>query len=475
MSVISVGVRSKPKSPSPSAREYLHKVSRGGVSKHEKQSLYTGGSKYAFACNAGVGNLLNSSHVVAFGDVHGDIEALKACLRISGVTNEDGSWIAPRGTAVIILGDVVDRYRENFDRRIQADLLANSVDPVTGLTKSLGEIPGEEMLVLRTINDLSMQARRNGSVVMRLVGNHEVAQSQNITVLKNPPSRVQEIGDYAYQKLYASQTALGGSDPAKFQERYESFHNPMGEFHRAVGECSPKAIIQVGSHIFLHGGLTAEHVNAATDLARSGNRKNFIDLANDMFSDYWNNAGAGYTADQFLYIVEGMLYNKQLADDNVTEAACSLRSQQAIAALNANLQEFSPGWPEVKRIVVSHCPQWLRPETNLGYLPARLNPTPPIAGVEEYTTRGVPPGMPRFMLTPLDNKTINCVCEAKVWRVDVNMSRAFTFARATYRIKGIHPNEELKYKRAMRPAVLIIDDDGGEYSVRQTTDNLPLV
>ncbi len=53
--------------------------------------------------------------VYAIGDLHGDIEALKACLRKSGVARESSGgswrWVAQPRTAVVITGDIIDRMR----------------------------------------------------------------------------------------------------------------------------------------------------------------------------------------------------------------------------------------------------------------------------------------------------------------------------------------------------------------------------
>mmetsp|Transcript_19080 Transcript_19080/g.24743 ORF Transcript_19080/g.24743 Transcript_19080/m.24743 type:complete len:325 (-) Transcript_19080:27-1001(-) len=55
------------------------------------------------------------SRVVAIGDIHGDMNALLSCLRVAGVVDAAGEWIAEPGTCLISCGDILDRGDEDWE------------------------------------------------------------------------------------------------------------------------------------------------------------------------------------------------------------------------------------------------------------------------------------------------------------------------------------------------------------------------
>ena len=85
----------------------------------------------------------NHKRVVAIGDVHGDLDALRTCLRVAGVVDTSDEWIGAPGTTRVSTGDVLDRGDEDWE-------------------------------CLAYLHTLQAAARRKRGDVCLVLGNHEV-------------------------------------------------------------------------------------------------------------------------------------------------------------------------------------------------------------------------------------------------------------------------------------------------------------
>ena len=85
----------------------------------------------------------NHKRVVAIGDVHGDLDALRTCLRVAGVVDTSDDWIGAPGTTLVSTGDVLDRGDEDWE-------------------------------CLAYLHTLQAAARRKRGDVCLVLGNHEV-------------------------------------------------------------------------------------------------------------------------------------------------------------------------------------------------------------------------------------------------------------------------------------------------------------
>ena len=410
--------------------------------------------------------LPDQHRIVVIGDIHGDYEALKACLQMSGcVSPSDVSvWTARKGTVMVVLGDVVDRFRnKRCDRPEEQGCQETEWVESSGmfLAKSIGETQDEEKRVLRLLNSLSVQAYSRGTYLYRLVGNHEDMQTRN------------SKGEFYYQETYASPFSVGGKATEDYHARWKSFYE--GEFHELVGKHRPKVALKVGGHVFCHGGFNADCVRAADELSdtMSWENQNIIQLANAAFDEHWRNVPNPVYGIIYDLIVcacgpnrrgnaafSGLLWDDSLSDTKTSEGTCSLQTRKVLELLEQNFKRS--GWGPAKHIVISHCMQFDRDQDHTaGNIPSREVRGERFA---DFTTKGG--GI--FRKTSADNRTINALCEGEVWRVDVGMSRAFAFTkRASYR-----PGE----LRSSRPAILIIEakEGGGhDYTVRQWNADLP--
>ena len=400
--------------------------------------------------------------VFAIGDVHGDYAVLRACLLMTECVVESDSGVlswrrGAGGVAIVVLGDVVDRFRRH------PDIMTTVRD---GMRASLGEFKDEELVALRLLNNLAAEAQRVGSAVFRLVGNHEIMQADE---------RAGAAFSYASPfsmgiKLEEENTPVAA---LKQSARLSSFK--AGAHGAEVAACNAKAVIQIGTHIFVHGGVNhhvVEHANRW--------RRNLFDWANELTTGFLNGT-VGVDDPHFNTLVyrggskrdpsappgtpAGILWEDGLADSSpaANEAvACSAATGRLLQALNANL-----GFPEAAaHIVVAHCQQNLKPlyDGLRGQVPARLT-----MRSNRYVTHTTQGAEPRYRTSPPgDFQSVNTVCEGLIWRMDASMSRGFRMGGGLS-VPG--------YLEAMRPVVLEVHAPSGsqvpEYSVHTWNRILP--
>ncbi|MGK4007223.1 metallophosphoesterase [Sorangium sp. So ce1036] len=162
-----------------------------------------------------------ADRVVAIGDVHGDLAATRAALRIAGVIDDADRWIG--GKLVLVqTGDEIDR----------------------------GD---DEQAIVDLFDRLAVEARAAGGAVYALNGNHEIMNVQLDF------RYVTEGGFRDFEDAPGLDTsALRASPvPPRARARAAAFL-PGGLYARKLAERD--VIITVGDTVFVHGGLLPSHV-----------------------------------------------------------------------------------------------------------------------------------------------------------------------------------------------------------------------
>jgi hypothetical protein len=226
--------------------------------------------------------------VVAIGDIHGDLDAARRALRLAGATDKDDDWVGG-ALAVVQTGDEIDR---GDDDRAVIDLFAALVE----------------------------RANAKGGSVHALNGNHEI---MNVS------------GDFRYvtRSGFASFAREGtskavGADldrfPAEERGRRAAF-SPGGTYARRLGERDSIAV--VGDTVFVHGGVTVDHVRYGLGRLNAEVRR-------------WMNGGG--PPPELAEDPEGPLWTRRYSNDKTALDCDGLGA--ALAALS------------VKRMVVGHTP-----------------------------------------------------------------------------------------------------------------------
>jgi AmmeMemoRadiSam system protein B len=159
--------------------------------------------------------------IVAFGDVHGDLEATLKVLQLAGATDENGRWVGGDLT-VVQTGDQIDRGHE-------------------------------DRAVLDLFTRLEQEAAAAGGRFIALNGNHE---------LMNVYSDLRYIttkgfGEFQDLPLPAPLDSQLAALPADQRARVAAFR-PGG--HYALQLAERPVVKQLGENIFVHGGVYPEQV-----------------------------------------------------------------------------------------------------------------------------------------------------------------------------------------------------------------------
>jgi hypothetical protein len=158
-----------------------------------------------------------AERIVAIGDLHGDVSATRAALRLAGALGTDDHWV---GGALVVVqtGDQLDR----------------------------GD---DEPEVLDLLERLSVEAAEAGGALHALNGNHEVMNVQGDFRFVTPDG----FRDYA-------KTEADGvtSDVPPEQRGRASAFQPGGVVAKQLAK--RRAIVQIGENVFVHGGLFRKHV-----------------------------------------------------------------------------------------------------------------------------------------------------------------------------------------------------------------------
>lgn len=160
--------------------------------------------------------------IVAIGDLHGDLEAARAGLRMAGAIDDGDRWIG--GDLVVVqTGDVLDRG-------------------------------GDEQAILDLLARLGAEAAAVGGAVYALLGNHE---------LMNAAGDFRYVTDAGWADFAdagivpdPADTALAAL-PAKRRPRAAAF-KPGGPYARLIS--NGDVVLVVGRTAFVHGGVLPEHV-----------------------------------------------------------------------------------------------------------------------------------------------------------------------------------------------------------------------
>lgn len=190
-------------------------------------------------------NLKRGQRIVSFGDVHGDIDALRSFLITAEIldpesTNDEPIWSGGE-TICVQTGDVLDR----------------------------GD---DELACFRLLATLARQAKKAGGALLLLYGNHESLNAAGLFQYANPGGNSEfekTIGariDYNYgSNRWRLQFA--GNEPS----RWASFEPGGLLAENMLGNMLVACV--VGRTVFVHAGLTASHLKGGNGIDENGEKR----------------------------------------------------------------------------------------------------------------------------------------------------------------------------------------------------------
>lgn len=178
--------------------------------------------------------------IVAFGDVHGDLEATRGALRLAGAINEQDRWIG--GELVVVqTGDQLDR----------------------------GD---QERAILDLFERLRVESRAAGGAFHALLGNHELMNARGDLryVTEGGFADFQEAVEYDPRDSLEVWDRESGSfrpgtlaDFEPHQRARMAAFMPGGPY--AVLLAQRQVILRIGDTVFVHGGVLPGHVAYGID------------------------------------------------------------------------------------------------------------------------------------------------------------------------------------------------------------------
>jgi hypothetical protein len=159
--------------------------------------------------------------IVAIGDLHGDLAATRAALRLAHAVDDRDRWVGGKLT-VVQTGDELDR----------------------------GD---DDRAIVELLDRLADSAHAAGGEVRALIGNHEVMNVSG-------DFRYVTAGGFAAFRdgdVRRVPTAVSSQFPVEARGRLAAFF-PGGPF--ALRLSQRNAVVVIGSTLFVHGGVTLPHV-----------------------------------------------------------------------------------------------------------------------------------------------------------------------------------------------------------------------
>lgn len=168
--------------------------------------------------------LPGAQRVVAIGDLHGDLNALRAALRLAGAIDSDARWIG-RDLTVVQTGDQVDRGDQDRE-------------------------------VLDELERLEGEARRAGGALIVLLGNHELMNGSF-------DFRYVSAKSFASFADFAGRAGAAALRLPEEQRGRAAAFTPGAFYARKLS--SHLTVAQVGDTLFAHGGVLPSHLEYGFD------------------------------------------------------------------------------------------------------------------------------------------------------------------------------------------------------------------
>jgi hypothetical protein len=165
-------------------------------------------------------------HLVAIGDLHGDLDAARRALRLAGAVDAKDVWVGGK-LVVVQTGDEIDRGDD--DRN-----------------------------VLDLFERLEIDAKKAGGDVIAMTGNHEIMNAQT-DFRYVTPGGFAAFADVPVRGAWAGEIQSFDSS----QRGRASAFIPGGRYATKIAE--RPVVVKVGDTVFTHGGVLPKHVKYGLD------------------------------------------------------------------------------------------------------------------------------------------------------------------------------------------------------------------
>lgn len=258
--------------------------------------------------------------LVAFGDVHGDVDAAKTALRMAGAIDAHEHWSGGK-LVVIQTGDQLDR----------------------------GD---EEPEILSLFDRLRVEAKKAGGAFVALNGNHEV---MNVA------------GDFRYvtEDGFRDYAGTNGASPRletlpPSQRGRGAAFAPGGPLALRLAE-RPIAVV-AGNSVFVHGGILSAHVeygigrmNSETRGWMRGERKRLPEILSGDSAPIWSRAYSDGTVssqmcEELDRVIDRLKAKRMVVGHTVQKDGITSACSDKVWRIDVGLAKFYGGKPMVLEI-----------------------------------------------------------------------------------------------------------------------------
>lgn len=341
-------------------------------------------------------------------------------------------------TQVVLVGDIIDGKRGNSTKTL-----------VNGTVVYLNQYPQIEIKILMFINELNRQAQSTRSNIFKVMGNHE-----HMNIMGIP-----DVDKYAFSNYNDNNYT---DDYYKKESRF-NFFKLYNIGYNLLLQDGLYVILKINNIVFVHGQLQSVINKQSLEFYENLNNwlnRRIPDMTNT-YNDFFNKLT---TRDQ-----QSIIWAREYGDYTKRQPGVNICEQ-----INRDIEIFCPGdicGDKTKiRIVVGHCPNFM--DTN------KTNPDNQTFRVFNAQTPIIEVGEGEKEVGPTDNNTrvygISMECSetadiqspAKLFKVDVGMSRGFEF-KQNYTTNSIDSIKKFNDKFGSRvPQVLEITNDAGTDNIR---------
>ena len=326
-------------------------------------------------------NLKKGSRIIAFGDVHGDVEALRDFLIVAGIldpnsSNEHPVWNKEcKDTIVVQTGDILDRYHN-------------------------------ELECIRMLCKLSHQALQYDSSIICLLGNHEIKNCIGAFEYTTDQANAEFEGVFG-EYLDRSYSSKWRVQYANNQPTRWNVCEPGNGLLSQNVLSNMKVAIVVGKSLFVHAGVTKEHLlhynNSIAQMNEDANQ-----WITSLHHSENNHEGEFETIDHILASVQRRM---NYAIDNLPYC--------------------------VSGSVGSASPIWMRDYS----MPANASPSSSKQKMIEDALHQIGNGVERIVMGHTVQENINVALKGRAFRIDVGASRGIKGGRVEV-LEIIHNGED---------------------------------
>jgi hypothetical protein len=395
----------------------------------------------------------NAKNIYAFSDIHGDFGALISCLRDCAkvIKQQNGTdwnnlvldniphnlldtekpyiinyeqydclygfkWIGGE-SVIVITGDIIDNFREFYTTK----------DEIHNGNKQF-EINNEELKIMIFLRELSRVAQLHGGNVITIIGNHD-----HVNIIR----RVDFVNKFISPLLRGNINYYNGTSRLNIfslDVYHRLFDNYRFDFNGNVISTNKSIIFKINDFIFLHGGFNFGSIAALYNKfdLKNVNLNNFINTVNVEYNN--NTENDIWISDNSILLVRDLGIHFKSTDEHNTFCKDS----------NDTIFKYICVYDETcfndKYLIIGHCPQPIHNMERLVYNSSRPLYHYTHSIVKKDDTRHILEGPIKDYVSSKQDfyrkmpslSGITGICPnkdniAKVYRIDIAMSRAFDF------------------------------------------------